>query len=657
MTPYRRLLSLLPLAVAACSGSIESPPEQTGTMDAGTVPDPCSPETPCPTEIGVSQTEFIFPVGDTDEYTFNVASPGQIISIVVSNEADLSPVVLDIALEFPDARSPVNRRSEGTGFQQRLVIQEEATVAGEHRLIVREVGNDAEDDRNPYRVQVDLLSQTDDNEPNDVAEDARLLIPGAAVSGTIGTQGDEDWFQVSVAENQLIEIAMTQGADSPVTLTWELYDPSRERPLAQSTEPLTSAAWPVEVRAVGSAAGNYLIVVRDDQGDGLQADLSKIYSLTVRLLPEPDQNDIDNGPNETSETATTLQRGVPMDGLIASISDFDWYAIEVTGASPESPRLLTVEAEMNGLSPVDLAFTVFGLDGETRVCDARDGFCCQAFRRWNDGSAGVARLRTAHPVTEDGVYFILVRDLNDDDADQATGYRLTADHVAEPDPLENFLLTGRNSAVEIEATMTGTSGAEIIYDTVQGYISHANDVDWYEYKIPGPVEPAPGHNGDYLIELRVRYTRPTPGETPLELQTFFYGESNSPRPFYRGFGNQCRQGNPDEPPSDPNEDLCQYPDDQNDFDLLTGEVTNECFVVFREVTGAGSHYFQLYDNSRLARRGSTPCGDDFDLGTPYILDLKLTPTCPSTSQCVNQFFGPSDDPDVEGDVDWCGGRP
>ena len=46
----------------------------------------------------------------------------------------------------------------------------------------RDVGNDGADRRNPYFVTVDLLSETDDNEPNETPVAATALTDGQAVS-------------------------------------------------------------------------------------------------------------------------------------------------------------------------------------------------------------------------------------------------------------------------------------------------------------------------------------------------------------------------------------------------------------------------------------------------------------------------------------------
>ena len=617
---------LLTLLVAACSESSDSGPDA-GPVDAAinAAADRCSTTEPCALALGTAETEFIYPVGDSDAYEFDVASAGQVITVVVMNDADLSPVVLEVVLFGPDETSIVNRRGE-EGFQ-RIEIQLVAATAGRHRVVVRDVANDDEDEFNPYQVTVDLLSQTDENEPNDTATNPTVLSPGVRTSGTIGEQGDEDWFRITVAQNQLVQIAMSAVGESPVRLNWTLYEATGTTPLASSTEP-SSGSWPVELRAVGNAAGDYLIAVRDD--DGQQADLQRVYALTVDLLTEPDIQDL-AAPNETVETATPLTSGQTINGFIATTSDLDYYAIQVTGASMNNPRLITVEAEMAGLSPVDLSFVVFDRDGQTEVCDTRDGDLCKALRFNVDGAARRSVLKTAHPVFVDGTYYVLVRDLQDNDFDENTGYTLTVSVVNEPDTNENFRLSGRAGSVVVPTT-TPTTTPTIQFAWVEGYISHANDQDWYQFDIPGPVGAAPGHNGDYLVQLELQIIAPT----PVELEAFFFGPENSERRSYGGYGQRCRR--PDNP-EDP--EPCQWPDAENGIEaagggpLTFGETNGDCFVVFREVTEDGPHYFRMTDLDR----------DDFDLGTRYRFRVTLTADCPANSVCMGEF--------VQNGVDFC----
>ena len=116
-----------------------------------------------------------------------------------------------------------------------------------------------------------------------------------------------------------------------------------------------------------------------------------------------------------------------------------------------------------------------------------------------------------------------------------------------------------------------------------------------------------------------------PGPSPVELEAFFYGPENSPRSQYGGYGQRCRD------PSTP--DPCQYPDAENAINETFGESFGDCFVVFREVTQAGPHYFRLTDLDR----------DDFDLSAEYRFRVTITAGCPVPGECEGVYEGPSGD--------------
>ena len=612
-----------PLLVTACSESSSSSADA-GVIDAGSEgpEDACSEAAPCVLQLGEAQSEFIYPQGDADPFTFDVARSGQIINLVVSNDTTLSPVTYEVVLFGPDGIALENRRGV-TSQVQRIEFQRAAQVAGTHRIVIRDVGNDGFDRRNAYQVQVALLDETDTNEPNDAAGSPTALTEGLIASGTIGTLGDEDWFRISVPQNQLVEIQMTVAGDSPVTLTWTLYDPTGTRPIASSTEP--AGAWPVQVRAVGSPGGDYLIVVRDD--DGEQADLDRVYGIRARVLTEPDAQDA-SAPNETTATATPLTAGQPVTGYIGANADLDYYAIEITGASPTNPQLLVTEVTMAEMAPVDLSILVLDSDGVSQVCQAREGASCQAFRSVNIIGASRNALSTAHPVFADGTYYVLVRDEQDDASNRAVSYTLTVNQQTEPDTSETFDLTERAGATLVLPT-TATTGQEIEYPWVEGYISHADDQDWYRFDIPGTENPSPFSNGDWLIQLEVEMDAPT----PIELEVFMFAAVGGEN-VYGGFGRECRQ----EPGQ--TADFCQYPDETNGIDVLTGERLStigapdaECLAVVQERTNLGPHYFRFTDLDR----------DDFDLGTRYRFRVILTADCPDNSVCVGEFVGPNGD--------------
>ncbi len=621
--------------VACGSPEDTKPTGDAGPMDVAGVADNCTDTTACVLENAVRKSDYIGFVGDTDPWVLMVPTPGKILQLMVTNDTTISPIRLQVALFGPDGKALVTKGFSGQGVQV-VDIQLVAKTAGEYRAVVRDTGNDGLDRRNAYFIQATLLDETDSNEPNGLVTESTPVTLGAPVRGTLGVQGDEDWFQVDVPRDRLIRIAVAPDPkdDSPTRLRWQLWgpdvvsDPDNAQVIADSLEP--EGVWAPENRAVGNKEGRYYIRIEDDPADGLHADLGRNYALTVTLENEPDSNETPD-PNEDPGSATVLSSGAQVTGYIAGVSDVDYYAINV----PRRNQLIQVSADM-GTSPVDLSFTLFDKDGTTLICEARDGDLCKATRFRRDGSTRSQNLRTSHVASESGTYFLVVRDFQDNEFDAGTPYTLRVDVRNDPDGREDFKTPksdseGREQAQVIMAS-TSTSGKTIEFPAVTGYIGYANDQDWYRFHIPGPPDPTDtvhaDQNGDWLIRLELQMPA-----SEVELQAFFFGTGRR----YGGYGQRCRGlVSPEDP------EPCQYSPEDNAVDLDVGESVGNygggrenCFVVFREMTGQGDHFFRLTDLDR----------DDFDTNSQYRLKVTLTAGCatsgPEMSACtgVANFCG------------------
>lgn len=601
------------IVVIGCGNKEEPDLVDAGAPDSGTVADNCNSDAPCALTAGMMQSDYIGTPGDEDEYSFAVPSAGQVIQLSVSNDAEFSPIKLNVVL-FSPSNTPVrNERFEGNG-KQRIEIQYVAAEAGTYRVQVSDVGNDQADRRNPYFITVALFSQTDMNEPNNIAAEATLLTAGMGASGVIGSQGDNDWFAIDVPANQLAVISLTAaGGTGAVRLHYEIYKPDGVTSIAQGFEPEGASTSLRENRAVGNEAGRYLIKIFDENNN--DADLMRLYVLTISFAAEPDVQDLAQ-PNESRTFATPILPGQTYTGYIAAKSDLDYYVINVANASEATPQLITVEANMDNSGAVDLAFLVLKPNGEDLVCAEADS--CRAFRFVPDGPERPTKLATSHPLTVPGRYLVVVKDNQDNDWDTAISYTLRVDLPAEPDTNEAYE-TNREGGIAVRAS-TSTAGTTIQYPWIEGYISYADDEDWYLFDIPGDMPAAPGQNGDWLVQLEIQKT----GPTPVELQTFFF----SPVEQYGGFGEMCRMPAPGDP--DPTGLACQFPDADNAISENFGEATGTCLVVFRERTRQGPHAFRITDLNR----------DDFDVRPgmgAYRLRVTLTAKCTPASVCAGMY--------------------
>lgn len=620
-----RKLSLLGLALCVSCGDETPDYPDASVGDAGGRSDACREEAPCALSEGMVASEFIGEVGDEDPFVFEVGSPGRIIDIAVYNDATFSPVQLELALFGPGDVALVNRRSQGTG-RQRVQIQLSAEAAGSHRLVVRDVGGDDRDVNNPFYVELRLLDDSDGNEPNDSSAEATALTLGTPVSGAIETQGDSDWFKVDLMEGRRVGIEVSAPETGAVTHRWTLFGPDGTTAIAQGLE--GQPGWGQDVRPV-RASGTHFLRVEDD--DAQQGESGRLYTVRLVDLEEPDANEA-GGRNDTMATASVVSPGSVVEGYLASSGDIDWFAIDVPAASEASPALLEARVAYASGSPVELRMVVFEPDGQTLVCERRDGDLCRAVRLIRDGQGedGPTALATAHPVTAPGRYLVTIQDLQNDEVEDGVPYQLTVSLPTEPDAFEGYQGDGRGAARLVPA-QSSTTGAVIEFPWVEGYISYAGDTDWYAFDLPSRAAAIEGENqevqnGDWRIRLELQMVDPT----PVELNAFFYGEDGSDRERYRGVGKQCR--NPDGPDDF---DYCQWPEAQNVISEIYETSTpesggDECFVVFREVTADGLHYWRVSDLDR----------DDFDLAASgrYRFRMTVTAGCPSDSVCMGRFL-------------------
>ena len=618
------LLCIVVLALVGCGeGEPDLSDVGPSVPDASTLVDECTEAMPCALVPGAALTSaFLAEVGDEDPWTFDVPNAGDIVELVVVNDATFSAVQLEVALFGPDGSAIVNRRWPSTNGPQRVEIQHRAEVSGTYRAVIRDVGSDSSDRLNAYFVQLQLLTDEDLNEPNPSSSMATPLVLGTQVRGSIATQGDEDWFSVELTAGSLVEIAMSAPGEGEVRYRWSLFAPDGLTRIAESTEPAgADALWPVQVRAVGAQSGRFFILVEDD--DGQNAEQGRLYGLTVRTLVEPDTQEGLNGNDEIAR-ATVVTSGQMVTGYVASTSDADWYAIDVANASNANPQIITAEVAYGAASVVELQLALYEPDGTTLICAQRDGDLCEAVRFVRDGTLGPSQLRTAHVVTAPGRYLVSVRDLQDDEFDGSTPYTFRVETPVEPEAGETYLGDSRTAATVVPA-VTATTGTTIDFGWVEGYLSYANDTDWYVFDIPDSVEPSAGQNGDWLVRIEIQM----PSPTPVEMNAFFFGTNRS----YRGVGQRCRNATPNDL------DPCQWPDADNglniDFQTTLGQMSGDCFVVFREVTDVGPHYWRVSDLDR----------DDFDISPTgrYRFRMTITAGCPGDSACVGRFFNNGQD--------------
>src|SRR5687767_8587518 len=111
------LLAALSLGAVACEEKPVDIPDTGVEMDAGAVADNCTNDMPCVLTSGMTGMDYVAPINDEDPWTINVTSPGTVMQIVAGNDAEFSPIRLEVVLFDPTGASIRNERFQGNGKQ------------------------------------------------------------------------------------------------------------------------------------------------------------------------------------------------------------------------------------------------------------------------------------------------------------------------------------------------------------------------------------------------------------------------------------------------------------------------------------------------------------------------------------------------------------
>lgn len=465
-------------------------------------------DSPLPLEDG-SAMGSICPKEDEDWYALEVtdAAPLVKVSLRMDNVRALVEATYAIwstddagapveAVALPDAES-IGGPLDGTHL----------LPAGDYFVVVRDQGDDTEDLRNHYLLDVQKLPQPDSQEPNDNLDGATAVTAGETQTGYLASTMDEDWYSFDVPAGSVVRITLTM-PNSDVDATVTLVGPDGTPIVSDADLADDGNDASLRIVRVVATAGTYFVVVEDD--DGMNADSETAYELHIEVLQDLDTNEPNDHPDEatplsgaaincTADWSPALQAT----GTVGSPGDNDWYALTLNGCVgaviEADVRLGTGLSDADGWAlqdEVQASVTLVrehvgspcaaGDDEQCReltiACDVDDevrvswdcesyfnactgsGLCAGATVCLPTGNCGANQTQRFYerqvppnpidapptnvallsaPIRADGTYYLRVSDFQADGGDPQALYDLQARVRLDPDPLDQSA-TGNN---------------------------------------------------------------------------------------------------------------------------------------------------------------------------------------------------------------------
>ncbi len=461
------VLLVAALASVALGAGCPPPPE---------LPPPPAPPSECQLDPNFDTTAtdvasadgtsgVLCPAFDQDFWAVDVAEAGTILQITLSMPVGTISVVNPAYRIIQDNGTPDGTPTPFAAEDPARVNNSDPTqftaahrieVPGRYFVVVSDARfvEDAFDIDNAYTLQVAQLSDPDENEPNNNEDAATPLVAGSVgvpFTGQVATTGDEDWFAIDVPSGaQLADVTVTGDVAAGVDLTVTLFEDDGLTEVAAAAlravedvdgEPTDVLQARLRTRVNGGE--RVYLVVRDDDGTDSQLAATGVYTVTLAIIANPDDNEGDLG-NDDAATATPTTSGSELSASLATLADQDLYRITPPAStSRENPGVLIVTIETDGT--IDKRtfrpqVIIVGADPEddSAPCVATCTICDEALckeprlQRFVDANT----FRTAYPLRDDRAVYVLVNEAGDDAFQERGGYRVRLEIVDDRDPGE-----------------------------------------------------------------------------------------------------------------------------------------------------------------------------------------------------------------------------
>ncbi|GAM97239.1 extracellular neutral protease B [alpha proteobacterium U9-1i] len=378
---------------------------------------------------GQETSGTLYPAGDKDWYRLNV-TPGQRYSFTLNGVTE-GETTLDPVLAIYNAAGEQIAGNDDANGSLNAALNFTPTEAG---FVFVEARGFSEDAAGGYVLNVSAGPVPPDDAGNDATTRARVT-PGGAVSGTLESEGDVDWYRLSARTSQRYRIALN-GADGDGALgdpVLRVID-SNGVEVAANDDSETGLNSLLEFSP--NANGDVFI-----EAGGFGGQATGAYTLNVTA---------ERAPTDSVAGDSHTRGRLALDASVSDGLDFagdrDWRRIRLEGG--QSYRF-TLNSNTDAATPLtDPLIKIFGNDSVELAAD-------------DDGGDGFnSYLEFTAP--ESGNYFVEARGFGDD----ATG---------------GYTLTARAGDIPADASTDASLSAD--GDFRSGVLSPAGDRDWYRIEL------------------------------------------------------------------------------------------------------------------------------------------------------------------------------
>lgn len=246
-----------------------------------------------------------------------------------------------------------------------------------------------------------------------------ILSSGESVEEYIESEGNKDWYKICLTAGNLAVVEFQQPAPTTSLYPYVYFiAPDGATAIEYANFSNSSSGSGIDggldVQQIAETGWYYLRV----QDSSTRYDPTTPYTLTVTEMSDPDPRDPDNN---TTTGAYAMTSGTPVtDGYLASDSDIDWYAIQLTAGNIVEVRYQQGTPTMALYPEVSL----FTPDGSTLVE--------YSYLTNSTSGSGVDFALDVQTATETGWYLIRVRDyywFNEDDDERDAKYDYTTPYT------------------------------------------------------------------------------------------------------------------------------------------------------------------------------------------------------------------------------------